>query len=101
MQKTATISISQRPAHLPSWIAGSLTAIAATTLVAMLAWSYANGIHIRAATEAENLRAIDSENRSVCASLGAGPQTDRFATCAATLEQVRTNHAQRIAEPSF
>jgi hypothetical protein len=101
MQKIATLSNSRshRSAQVSNWIVRGLFGIAAMTTVALIAWVIVNGPQIRAAIEAEKASQIEKENLSVCAVFGAGPQTDRFAECAATLKDVRANHEQRNAEP--
>ena len=103
MQKTVTLAISRshRSAPVSTWIVGGLLGIAAMTTAALTTMVIVNGPQIRAAIEAENATAIDQENRSVCSTIGAGPQTSRFTECAAALMGVRSSHDQRRAEPFF
>lgn len=70
------------------WGLGILLGLA---VVAAGAVSVVNGPSLRAASEA----AIERENQSVCAQLGMGPATGRYADCAAVLAVVRANAASR------
>ena len=97
VRKASTHSRSRRSAQLSNWLVGGLFGIAALTTTALIARAIVYGPQIRAAIEAE----IEKENLSVCAVFGAGPQTGRFAECAAALRDVRINQEQRSVDPFF
>jgi hypothetical protein len=71
---------------------GGFLAAVVVTCGALVAY----GPQIRAAQEAERAHLIDEEDRAFCARFGAGPQTGRYAECAAALNGIRARHEERI-----
>jgi hypothetical protein len=78
-----------------SWIGcglGSLCVIVPVALCILLA---INGPQIRAAADAEAARLVEEENRAFCSKFGIGPETSRYAECAAGLMDIRARYLQR------
>lgn len=71
---------------------GGFFAAVVVTCGALVAY----GPQIRAAQEAERARLIDQEDRAICARLGVGPETSRYAECAAALKGIRARHEERV-----
>jgi ABC-type Fe2+-enterobactin transport system substrate-binding protein len=59
------------------------------------------GPAIRAAADAQEARTIDQENRTFCSQLGVGPETRRYADCAAGLMEIRERHLKRNLSDSI
>jgi hypothetical protein len=67
-------------------------------VISLLALSVLLAIHgpqIRAASEAEEARLVEVEDRAFCSKFGIGPETGRYAECAAGLTEIRARHLQR------
>jgi hypothetical protein len=96
MSTNATIP---RPGSLAARIAGGLLAMALAATAVVTGYLINGSADIRAAAEAETNRAIDQENKDFCARFGAGPETSRFAECAAALKIVRDRETERRTDP--
>jgi hypothetical protein len=59
------------------------------------------GPEIRAAADAQEARTIEEENRAFCGQLGVGPETSRYADCAAGLKEIRERHLRRSLSDSI
>jgi hypothetical protein len=79
----------------------SLLAAYAVSLAAVCSLIVINGPQMRAAAEAEELRVIEEENQAFCGRFGIGPETGRYAQCAAGLAEIRSRHLQRSAADSI
>jgi hypothetical protein len=72
-----------------------LFAVASGSVVALCTLLAIKGPEIRAAADAQEARTIDQENRAFCSQLGVGPETSRYADCAAGLMEIRERHLKR------
>jgi hypothetical protein len=64
------------------------------SLVAVCVLLAIHGPQIRAAAEAEEARLVEEENRAFCSKFGIGPETNRYAECAASLRETRARSGQ-------
>src|SRR5262245_20987052 len=78
-----------------SWTGRGLFLLCVISLVGLCVLLAINGPHIRAAAEAEAARLVEQENRAFCSKFGIGPETNRYAECAAGLTEIRARHLQR------
>jgi hypothetical protein len=60
-----------------------------------------NGPQLRAVAEAEEARLVADENRAFCSKFGIGPETSRYAQCAAELREIRARHLARNVSDSI
>jgi hypothetical protein len=85
-----------------SWIGRGLLALGVISLIALCVLLAVYGPQIRAASDAEDARLLEEENRTFCSRLGVGPETSRYPECAAGLMEIRERHLQRnIRDFSF
>jgi hypothetical protein len=54
-----------------------------------------NGPNLRAAADAKEALIAEEENKAFCGTFGIGPETSRYAQCAAELAAIRARHLQR------
>jgi hypothetical protein len=54
-----------------------------------------NGPELRAAAEAKEALIAAEESKAFCSTFGIGPETSRYAQCAAELAAIRARHLQR------
>jgi hypothetical protein len=71
------------------------------SVVAVCGLLVINGPQIRAAAEAEEARVVAEENKVFCRKFGLGPETSRFALCAAELAEIRALHLARNVSASI
>jgi hypothetical protein len=84
-----------------SWIGRGLLLLCVISLVALCVLLAINGPQIRAAAEAEEAHLVEEENRAFCGKFGIGPETSRYAECAAGLTEIRARHLQRSVSDSI
>lgn len=84
-----------------SWIGRGLFLLCVISLVVLCVLLAINGPQIRAAAEAEQARLVEEENRAFCRKFGVGPETSRYAECAAGLTEIRARHLQRNVSDSI
>jgi hypothetical protein len=58
------------------------------------------GPQMRAAAETHEVQVIDQEDRAFCSKFGTGPETARYAECAAGLKEIRARYLERYLEKS-
>ena len=78
-----------------SWIGRVLLLLCVMALAALGVLVAINGPQVRAAAEAEEARLVEEENRAFCSKFGIGPESSRYAECAAGLTEIRARHLQR------
>jgi hypothetical protein len=78
-----------------------LLAAYGVSVVAVCGLLVINGPHLRAAAEAEEARIVAEENRAFCSRFGIGPETSRYAQCAAELAAIRARHLARNVSESI
>ena len=78
-----------------SWIGRGLVSLGVISVVALCVLLAIYGPQIRAAAEAKEARLVEEENRAFCSKFGIGPETKRYAECAAGLAEIRARHLQR------
>jgi hypothetical protein len=98
MSTNATSNIRQS-GSMATRIAGGLLAMALAATAMVIGHLINSAADIRAAAETETTRTIDQENEDFCARFGAGPETIRFAECAAALKTVRDREIERRTDP--
>lgn len=84
-----------RSSGVSSSLGRRLLAVFCISVVAVCGLLAVNGPQIRAAAEAEQARVIAEENEAFCNRFGLGPETSRYAQCAAELTEIRALHLQR------
>ena len=94
-------SATSRKGGVTSWLVGGLFAVASGSVLALCVLLAIKGPEIRAAADAEEARTIDEENRAFCSQLGVGPETSRYADCAAGLMKIRERHFRRNLSDSI
>jgi hypothetical protein len=72
-----------------------LLALGVISLIALCVLLAVYGPQIRAATDAEEARLVEEENRAFCSKIGIRPEASRYAECAAGLTEIRERHLQR------
>ncbi len=84
-----------------SWLRRGLLTIYLAALTAVCGFLVIYGPQVRAAVQAERVRAVAEEDRAFCTKFAAGPQTPRYEECTAALRDVRARHDQRSADAFF
>jgi hypothetical protein len=79
-------------ARVSPWLVAYVVGLAVVCTVLIV-----NGPRLRAVAEAQRAQEIDQENRAFCRKFGLGPETSRYAECAANLMEIRERHELRIA----
>jgi hypothetical protein len=84
-----------------SGIGRGLVMLGVISLVALCVLLAFYGPHTRTGAEAEEARLVEEENRAFCSKFGIGPETSRYAECAAGLtESERATFKEAPATPS-
>jgi len=97
----SVLSTSHQSAGLVFWLGKGFLAAYLASLVAVSGLVITYEPQIRAAVEAEKARAIGEDDRAFCTKFGIGPETTRYAECAAALRDIRSRHDQRSANLFF
>jgi hypothetical protein len=91
-----------RSSGASSSLARRLLAVYGISVVAVCGLLVVNGPQIRAAAEAEEARVVAEETKAFCSKFGIGPETSRYAQCAAELTEIRALHlARNVGESIF
>jgi hypothetical protein len=98
---TSSLSRTGPTGRVTAWLSRGLLTVYLASLVTVCGLLIIYGPQIRAAIEAEKARAIGEDDRAFCAKFGIGPETTRYAECAAALRDVRSRHDQRSADLFF
>jgi hypothetical protein len=98
---TTLPSASHRRGGAPSRLESRLLAAYGISIVAICGLFVIHGPQMRAAAEAEEARVVEEENAAFCTRLGIGPETSRYAHCAAGLAEIRSRHLQRNSSGSI
>jgi hypothetical protein len=96
---TGSVSWTGPISGMTPWLSRGLLPICLALSVTVCGLLVIYGSQIRAVAEAEKARAIEEEDQAFCARFGIGPETTRYAECAAALKDVRSRHDQRNADP--
>jgi hypothetical protein len=86
------------PTTLPdqaiSWIGRDLLAVFLASLVVLCGMLVIYGPQMRAASEANEARIVEQEDKVFCGTFGIGSETGRYAECAAGLKEIRACHLE-------
>ena len=92
---TTLPSTARRRSDGASRLERHLLAAYCVTLAAVCGLLVIKGPDLRAAAEAKQALIAEEENKAFCSTFGIGPETSRYAQCAAELTAIRARHLQR------
>jgi len=98
---TTLPSTARRTREGASRLERNLLAAYGVALAAVCGLLIVNGPELRAAAEAKEALIAEEENKAFCSRFGIGPETSRYAQCAAELSAIRARHLQRSFSDSI
>src|SRR5262249_51644192 len=84
-----------------SWTSQGLLAVCLASVAAVCGLLVIYGPQMRAAAEAHEAQVIEQEDRAFCSKFGIGPDSGRYAECAAGLKAIRTRYLERSVGDSI
>src|SRR5689334_17319227 len=87
-----------RTRRVISWTSQGLLAAYLASVAAVCGLLVICGPQMRAAAEAHEAQVVEQEDRAFCSKFGIGPETARYAECAAGLKEIRARYLERYLE---
>lgn len=98
---TSLPSTTFRTDQVIPWIGRTLLAVFLASVVAVCSLLVIQGPQLRAAAEARESSIVEQEDKAFCSRFGIGPETGRYAECAAGLKEMRTRYLERSVGESI